>query len=241
MLVLVLLLIVSLIPAILIFFYLRGLRKEDPLYRRTANELLVSGLLCCLGVSALALVLNLAWAFTGLGKTYPLLNAFFHDFILAAFVEEFVKYHAANRGVKKYEGALTKMDIVAFFGIVAIGFDIIESVVYLIESSPMQIIIRGLCIPHVSYGFIMGWFYGKMCKTGKKLYGVLGFLIPFTVSQRQHTQRFRAHLICGFGSTQYIFIGDVAHTVLIQDTVAAYDDGVPELQIHRFPFGLLCQ
>ncbi len=111
------------------------------MYRNAANRLLGAGLLCCLGVALLALVLNIAWGLTGLGKTYPLLNAFFHDFILAAFVEEFVKYHAANRGVRRYRGTLTKMDIVAFFGIVAIGFDIIESAVYLLESSPMQIIV----------------------------------------------------------------------------------------------------
>lgn len=179
MLVLILLFIVSLIPAILIFFYLRGLRKEDPMYRHAANRLLGAGLLCCLGVALLALILNIAWGVTGLGKTYPLLNAFFHDFILAAFVEEFVKYHAANRGVKRYEGTLTKMDIVAFFGIVAIGFDIIESAVYMIESSPMEIIVRGLCIPHVTYGFIMGWFVAKALETGKRSYIIPGFLIPF--------------------------------------------------------------
>ena len=179
MLVLILLLIVSLIPAVLIFFYLRGIRKEDLTYRRAANRLLGAGLLCCLGVVLLALVLNIAWALTGLGKTYPLLNAFFHDFILAAFVEEFVKYHAANRGVKRYEGTLTKVEIVAFFGIMAIGFDIIESAVYLLESSPMEIIVRGLCIPHVAYGFIMGWFVAKALETGNRSYIIPGFLIPF--------------------------------------------------------------
>lgn len=179
MIVLILLLIVSLIPAILIFFYLRGIRKDDPMYRRAANRLLGAGLLCSLGVAVLALILNIAWAFTGLGKTYPLLNAFFHDFILAAFVEEFVKYHAAARGVRGYQGTLTKIDVVAFFAIVAIGFDIIESAVYLIESSPMQIIVRGICIPHVAYGFIMGWFAAKAMETGKKSYIIPGFLIPF--------------------------------------------------------------
>ena len=175
----ILLLIVSLIPAVLIFFYLRGIRKDDQMYRHTANRLLGAGLLCCLGVALLALILNIAWGLTGLGKTYPLLNAFFHDFILAAFVEEFVKYHAANRGVRRYQGILAKMDIVAFFGIVAIGFDIIESAVYLLESSPMQIIVRGICIPHVAYGFIMGWFVAKAMETGKRSYIIPGFLIPF--------------------------------------------------------------
>ena len=53
----ILLLIVSLIPAVLIFFYLRGIRKDDQMYRHTANRLLGAGLLCCLGVALLALVL----------------------------------------------------------------------------------------------------------------------------------------------------------------------------------------
>ncbi len=43
----------------------------------------------------------------------------------------------------------------------------------------MEIIVRGLCIPHVAYGFIMGWFVAKALETGKKSYIIPGFLIPF--------------------------------------------------------------
>ena len=56
----ILLIIVSLIPAVLIFFYLRGVRKDDLMYRHAANRLLGAGLLCCLGVALLALILNIA-------------------------------------------------------------------------------------------------------------------------------------------------------------------------------------
>ena len=174
----ILLLIVSLIPAVLIFFYLKGIRKDDPLYRTTSNKLLKNGLLVCLGVMAVAFVLNIAWNLTGLNKTDPLLNAFFHDFVLAAFAEELVKYLMTRKEIKRYSGELSRVEIVAFFGMVAIGFDLIESLVYLFESSPMQVIVRGICLPHIAYGFIMGWFYAKYMETGKKSYLIPAFMIP---------------------------------------------------------------
>lgn len=172
-------LIISLVPAVLIFFYLRGLRKDDVIYRQTCNKLLRNGILCCLGVVLLAFLLNILWSIIGIGKAHPLLNAFFHDFILAAFAEEFVKYHAAMREVKKSSSPLTATDTVAFFGIVAIGFDLIESVIYFFGTNLMEIIVRGLSIPHVAYGFIMGWFVHKAISTGKRSYIIPGFLIPW--------------------------------------------------------------
>ena len=179
MLVRVLLLIVSLIPAILIFFYLRGIRKDDALYRTTSNRLLRKGVLCSLGVALLALILSILWGMADIGKTYPLLNEIFRTFVLAAFAEELVKYLTARKEVRKYSGELTKVDVVAFFGIVAIGFDLIESVVYMFGSSTMEILVRGICLPHIAYGFIMGWFFAKTIETGRKAYMIPGLLIPF--------------------------------------------------------------
>lgn len=40
-------------------------------------------------------------------------------------------------------------------------------------------LIRGFTMGHVSYAFIMGWFYGKKLYTGKKIFGIIAFLLPF--------------------------------------------------------------
>lgn len=60
-----------------------------------------------------------------------------------------------------------------------IGFEMIESVVYLVESNPIQIIIRGLTALHAVYGMVMGYFLGKGLRTGSKASLACAFLVPF--------------------------------------------------------------
>ena len=65
----------------------------------------------------------------------------------------------------------------ALMVIVAIGFEVLESVVYAFDSGPIHMIVRGVTLMHGGYGFIEGWFYGKAAYTGKKWYAAVGFLI----------------------------------------------------------------
>ena len=87
---------VSFIPALLLFRYLRNLRKDDLEYRKNCRRLLRNGVFCSIGVALLALVISILWGLSGLGQRMPLLKAAFQTFILAAFIEESVKYRVAG-------------------------------------------------------------------------------------------------------------------------------------------------
>ena len=102
-----------------------------------------------------------------------------YNFVVLALAEELVKYIAFRLLLKKKLYAYTWADVVAFMVIIGTAFGLIEDLPYAIGSSPMQIIVRGVTMGHVGYGFIMGWFYGKKLYTGKKGWGVIAFLLPW--------------------------------------------------------------
>ena len=40
-------------------------------------------------------------------------------------------------------------------------------------------LVRGITMMHIGFGYIMGRLYGKYRYTGKKVYAVLGFAVPW--------------------------------------------------------------
>ena len=172
-------LIVSYIPSLLLFLYLRNLRKDDPEYRKSCRRLLVNGVLCSVGVALLALAVSILLALSGLGQSIPLLKAAFKAFIIAAFIEEFVKYRVAGRQIKKDAERVSWLDCIAYTAIVGIGFQVIETLVYLLESNVVQILVRGFTMGHPAYGMLMGYFTGKALYTGKRSCRAAAFVLPF--------------------------------------------------------------
>ena len=171
--------VVSYFPALLLFLYLRSLRKDDPEYHKSCRRLLINGGLSSIGVALLALGVNILWALSGLGQSMPLLKAAFKAFIIAAFIEEFVKNRVAGKQIKKDAEHVSWLDCIAYTAIVGIGFQVIETVVYLLESNVIQILVRGFTMGHPSYGMLMGYFTGKALYTGKRSYRVSAFVLPF--------------------------------------------------------------
>ena len=88
----ILVLLASFIPSVLLFFFLRSNRKEDPEYKKECSKSLLRGVLCAAILVPINLVLQLLWRLTGIGKAYPLLDQLFSAFILAATVEEMLKF-----------------------------------------------------------------------------------------------------------------------------------------------------
>ena len=168
--------IVSYIPALLLFRYLRNLH-EDEGHHKDCDKLLINGILCSLGVAFLDLLITIGWNALGLAKDMPLVRELFDSFVIAALVEETVKHATAGKMVRKNYDKVSWLDCIAYFGIVGIGFQIIETVVYMIESNIGQILVRGLTMGHPAYGMLMGYYVGKRHKTGKKSYEVFGFLL----------------------------------------------------------------
>lgn len=184
MLVLILGFIVSLIPSVLIIIWLRKRNDAEASYVKSCDAALKSGaisILPIIGVSALFAVANaLIRAFV-----FPNMNTLIYKaiyaFIVLAFAEELVKFHSLKRVLKQHLNDYSWADVVAFMVIVGGTFGLLESVVYAIGSDPITMIVRGITMGHLGYGFIMGWFYGKKLYTGKKKYGVLALVIPFFI------------------------------------------------------------
>ena len=173
--------IVSYIPAVILYFYLRNLRREDAGYRSSCRRLLVRGILCSLAVALLALVVNILWGISGVGQDMPLLKAAIRTFVLAACIEELVKFHVTDKRIRKDRESVSWLSCIAYGAIVGIGFQMIETVVYLLESNVIQILVRGFTMGHPSYGMLMGYFLGKALYTGKRCDRALAFVLPFTL------------------------------------------------------------
>ena len=168
---------ISFIPALVLYRYLRNLKK-DPQYAKDCRQLLFRGVLCSLAVAVLAFLFSLGWGAFG-PENRPLLKEAFRTFIVAALAEELVKYLSADRTLKQNRGRASRIDCIAWFAIVGIGFQLIETVVYSIESNAGQLIVRGITLGHPAYGMIMGFFAGKYLYTGKKSSRFLAFFAPF--------------------------------------------------------------
>ena len=174
----VILLLVSYIPAVLLYIYLRNVRKEDKEFGTNCSKLLLMGALCSVGVFLVSLVFTLVFRFSGLYSVSPLLSAFLKSFFVFAFSEEFIKQRAVKKMVSKYDSKVSWLMMIAFGGIVGLGFHLLESAVYALTTNSIQIIVRGITVGHAAYGMLMGYYMGKAMITGDKADSVKALLYP---------------------------------------------------------------
>ena len=176
--------IISIIPSILIIIRLRARRPNDPVYVDNCNYALRKGLLSVLpimGVSALFAISTNILGATVLQDVHVLVKRAIHTFLVLAFAEELVKFMSLKSVLKESKGAYTWADVVAFMVIIGTAFGLVEDIPFAIGASPGVMIVRGITMGHVGYGYLMGRLYGKMLYTGDTKYGVLAFLIPFLI------------------------------------------------------------
>ena len=177
----VLVLIISIIPSVLIIKWLMNRRNDDPAYRECCKEALKKGLISVLpiiGVSALFAFLKNVLQRTVLTGLHPLVFDAIETFIVLALAEEFVKYFLLIRLLDKKICAYSWADVTAFMVIIGTAFGLIEDIPYAVGASPMVMIVRGVTMGHVGYGFLMGWLYGKGLYTGNKAFRTYALLIP---------------------------------------------------------------
>ena len=171
-----LILLVSYIPAILLFIFLSNNRKDDPAYKKDCLRLLGRGALSSFGIALFSMVMNIIGRLTHIGDNNPILWEVYRTFVIAAMVEEIVKYLTAKKMLKEREYKASWLDIISFMAISALGFELLESLIYAIDTNIPQILIRGVLMLHGIYGLIMGYFVGKSYKTGKKIYKYIGII-----------------------------------------------------------------
>lgn len=175
-------LLLSYAPCLLLYFWLKR-DMVDQERQALCRKLLLGGVLCALGViacSATFTIVGKLLSFTVLPilNTSDLVWTIYNIFLVITFSEELVKGLTAWTILKRNAKSFSWLDVMIAMAIVGIGFEVIESAVYLLESNPIQIIIRGLTAMHAIYGMTMGYFLGKSLHTGKKVNYALAIVLP---------------------------------------------------------------
>ena len=179
MIIAVLALLGSFVPSVIMFLCLRKSGGDRPDYRSDCTRALLYGFLSTVLIVIAAFVLQIIANLAGLKKCPVLIQEAYKDFILAALVEEIVKFLLFKRVLLKAKSDCSWRDIVAFMVIVGMGFGLLEDVVYVIDADVITILVRGFLLMHGGYGFIMGYLYGKSLYTGRKWYRIPAIVLPF--------------------------------------------------------------
>ena len=90
-----------------------------------------------------------------------LLYCFAQAFILAAATEELCKYGCLKFLTWKHPAFNYRFDGVVYSTAVAIGFDVIENLLYLVDSTADTAFIRAAFPGHCVFGIYMGYYYGQ--------------------------------------------------------------------------------
>ena len=86
-----------------------------------------------------------------------MLHSFIETFIEYALVEELIKFLFSKINLRKLE--LSHVNTVLIFGAVGMGFNILESVLFLATVNPIAgALFRGICGGHIFYQFFMGYY-----------------------------------------------------------------------------------
>lgn len=181
MLISILAFLISIIPTVLIFLWLRNRKRDDQEYRKCANSAFLRGVVSVLPIIVVSLILHIALRLTRLQNYNILLYKAIYTVIVLALAEEFVKFFTFRGLIKKKNYEYTWVDVTAFMTIVGLAFGLAEDIPYAIGASPIVMIVRGFTMGHIGYGFIMGWFYGKRLYTGKRSYGAIAFILPWVL------------------------------------------------------------
>ena len=173
--------IVSLVPAIALYLWLKNRKKDDVSFRELCGTTLKRGILSVFPVLLCSAVFHIIIRLTGVKDANPLLYEALHAFLVLALAEELVKYLTFRRTLKNTDYRVSWVDVTALMTIVGTGFDLIESIVYAIGASVPVVLVRGICIPHAGYGFLVGYFYGKGVKSENPAARWTGFVLAWLI------------------------------------------------------------
>ena len=179
MLILILTLVVSLIPIVVILLLLRNKGVRDDALRKICDKAFLTGLFSIIPIIFLSGITNILVNLMGFRENNPLLYQALYTFLVLALAEEIVKFLMSKRVIKKNDYPYSWMDVTIIVTIVAIGFSLIESLTYAIGASVPVLLARGISLPHVGYGFLVGYFYGKSKKTGNPIHFWIGFILAW--------------------------------------------------------------
>ncbi|MBQ9328583.1 MAG: PrsW family intramembrane metalloprotease [Solobacterium sp.] len=171
---------VSVIPSLLLYFWLLKNRDNEE-YKEVCKTCLVKGVLSVFLIVLVSLAFNVLGRVTNEFHLPPVLYQAYYTFIVLAFSEELVKYLTFKSILKKTDYKYDYFDAAVFMSIVGLGFGIIENITYSIGSGVIPMLIKGITLPHALYGFVLGYYYSKSMKTGNSSYRVIGFILAWLI------------------------------------------------------------
>lgn len=198
---------ISLPISILLFLWMLRIKKNDPFPRGSVVKMLIAGALTTFGAMVLTLLLgflavlhrlgpdafitilsdpnseataNIAARLSELAGAPTLRSELFSSFVLAAVIEEGLKYLAMRLCLRKPGVMNTRMDALVCGAIVGLAFQVLEDLSYA-SGNVVTAIFRALTPFHFTFGAIMGYYYGRSVATGKRSDRIKGLLIPILV------------------------------------------------------------
>ena len=172
---------VSMIPFAVLYLWLRNLKGKDEAYQKLCDRTALRGILCIFPVILFSAVSHIILKLTGLKEVNPFLHRMVYDFCILALSEEIVKFLTSRRAIRQTDYPCSWQDVTVLMSFVGIGFGFIEAIEYALGASVAVILVRGICVPHAGYGFLVGYFYGKGRKYGKKYLRWIGLLIAWLI------------------------------------------------------------
>lgn len=169
--------IASLVPSLIIFFFLRKL-KDDEEYKKNCGKALGRGLLSVFPVFLGSAVFALIKIFLLKDRLPELWMTAYDDFIKICLVEEAIKFLSYRKLIKDLNG-YSRLELIAYMTIVGLGFGLAEDIPYAISSNAGQMLIRGITAMHGGYAFIIGFFDSKALRHKRPLYTWLGLFIAW--------------------------------------------------------------
>lgn len=182
MIVLILAYLVSLIPGIIIFLWLRNFIYKSPEHldrKQNCSRAVIYGIVCTIVIVLVSGTSHVVLNQLGLREANPILGEFLYTFIVLAGAEELVKFGTFWQVRKKAPFSYSALDVLITMSLVALGFQFSESIIYAFGTNAPQMIVRGVTLMHMTYGFIMGLFIAKALRTGNKAYYIPAVVIPW--------------------------------------------------------------
>ena len=175
----------AIIPGLLLIIYVYKKDKVEKEPVRLIVGLVIFGILSCIAAAALE------QAESTILPKYPegsVQNALVQSFLMAALVEETVKYLATRFGSWRYQGFNYRFDGIVYAVSAAVGFAIYENILYVASYGFATAVVRAFtAVPlHAFCGVFMGVFYSyskKASLTGKPVVGwtLLALLVPMCI------------------------------------------------------------
>jgi RsiW-degrading membrane proteinase PrsW (M82 family) len=179
------LLILSVLPAVLILFYIYRKNK----YEQEPLGLLLKafglGMLPCLIIWLVCLILNIAGISGEPGTGNHFFDAFVEAFCMAAIPEELLKFAILYLLVWNNRNFSERFDGIIYSVFVALGFATLENITYVLGYGIGTGIVRAItAVPaHALFGVAMGFYfsYAKFLPEYKNKYLMLAIVIPIVL------------------------------------------------------------